>query len=72
MAKKDIMILLSELKAVIAHQREKIEALESHPRQLLQELQIIDNFALVISGIRRCGKVPCCHNSSINKRLAIP
>jgi predicted AAA+ superfamily ATPase len=50
------MILLSELKAVIAHQREKIEALESHPRQLLQELQIIDNFALVISGIRRCGK----------------
>ena len=50
------MILLSELKAVIAHQREKIEALESHPRQLLQELQIIYNFALVISGIRRCGK----------------
>ena len=50
------MILLSELKAVIAHHREKIEALESPPRQLLQELQIIDNFALVISGIRRCGK----------------
>ena len=50
------MILFSELKAAIAHQREKIKALESHPRQLLQELQIIDNFALVISGIRRCGK----------------
>ncbi|HNS30335.1 MAG TPA: ATP-binding protein [Tenuifilaceae bacterium] len=50
------MLILSELREIIDHQRQKILNLKSHQRQLIDELEIIDNYALVISGIRRCGK----------------
>ncbi len=50
------MILLSDLRNVVETQREKVLSQESYSRNLLNELSIIDEFALVISGIRRCGK----------------
>ncbi len=50
------MIQLSDLRKVIAIQREKIVHTESLSRELLNQLRIQDNFALIISGIRRCGK----------------
>lgn len=50
------MILLSELREIIDYQRQKIKSQKSHQRQIIDELQVIDNYALVISGIRRCGK----------------
>jgi len=50
------MITLSDLKDVVAFQREKAYATKSFPRALLVELTISKEFALIISGIRRCGK----------------
>lgn len=50
------MIKLSDLSDVISLQREKINSMKSFPRTLLAGLAIHPEFALVISGIRRCGK----------------
>lgn len=50
------MILLSELREVVDYQRQKIKNQKSHQRQIIEELQVIEDYTLVISGIRRCGK----------------
>ena len=50
------MILLTDLRGVIDTQRERVLSQKSYSRSLLNELTIENDFALIISGIRRCGK----------------
>lgn len=50
------MIRKSELTAVLEQQKAKLELQQSYPRKLLAELRLYPDFALIVSGIRRCGK----------------
>lgn len=50
------MILKSELENVINLQQKQLGIQQSYPRKMLSELRIINEFALIVSGIRRCGK----------------
>lgn len=51
------MILQSTLEQVISQQKARLENLDSGlPRELLPEMQSLSSHALIISGIRRCGK----------------
>jgi len=51
------MILQSTLEQVVSQQKVRLRNLESGlPRELLPEMQILSSHALIISGIRRCGK----------------
>ncbi len=51
------MILKQELKQIIASQRKQIDSKNKGlTRDKLKQFKIIKNFALIISGIRRCGK----------------
>lgn len=50
------MIKQSELIDVISSQHEDIQRPVTYQRDLLKDLHLTDGFALIISGIRRCGK----------------
>jgi len=50
------MIKISDLEEVISLQRKRIDEDRSYPRTLLRKLSILRDFALIITGIRRCGK----------------
>lgn len=50
------MIRLNDLKTVLSNQKDRIVNTLSFPRDLLDEIQFVPNFALIITGIRRCGK----------------
>jgi len=50
------MIKISDLEEVISLQRKRIDEDRSYPRMLLRKLSILRDFALIITGIRRCGK----------------
>lgn len=50
------MLSLSALSDVIAAQRKRIAIEATYPRRLLQDIEILRDFAVVVSGIRRCGK----------------
>lgn len=49
------MLLKSEIKQAIESQKQQLTG-QSYPRQMLDKLKILPNFALVVSGIRRSGK----------------
>ncbi len=50
------MLSLSDLEDVVAAQSQRITGDNTFPRLLLEQLELIPDFALIISGIRRCGK----------------
>lgn len=50
------MLSLSDLEDVVAMQRQGLMERNTYPRLLLGQLEIVPDFALIISGIRRCGK----------------
>lgn len=50
------MIKISDLEEVLSLQRERVVQDQSYPRTLLQKLTLSKDFALIIMGIRRCGK----------------
>ena len=50
------MIRKSELGDVIAAQQQQLAAQKSYPRKMLENIKILPDFALVVSGIRRSGK----------------
>lgn len=53
---------LSELRDIATTQKERLSTLSTgYPRQLLAELPDIQSHALIISGIRRCGKSTLLH-----------
>lgn len=49
------MLLKSEIKQVIETQKQQLTG-QTYPRQMLEKIRILPNFALVVSGIRRSGK----------------
>lgn len=52
-----VMILKDELSKIVISQQENIERREQGIlREYLQKVEPLENFAIVISGIRRCGK----------------
>lgn len=54
--KVNSMMRKSELREVIAYQREQLILQKSYPRKMLSDIKMLPDFALVISGIRRSGK----------------
>ncbi len=50
------MLSLSDLADVVAAQSRRVMEGSTYPRLLLEQLELIPDFALIISGIRRCGK----------------
>lgn len=50
------MISLNDIDIVVRTQKKRIENAETYSRQLLGNLAPMDDYALIISGIRRCGK----------------
>lgn len=50
------MILKSDLLSVIQSQQIRLNKQQSYPREMLAQLHLYDDFALIVSGIRRCGK----------------
>lgn len=50
------MLKISDLEEVLSLQRERVVQDQSYPRTLLQKLTLSKYFALIIMGIRRCGK----------------
>lgn len=49
------MLLKSEIKQAIETQKQQLTG-QTYPRQMLEKIKILPNFALVVSGIRRSGK----------------
>lgn len=57
------MISKSDIVEAIRVQRERLRKFQSFRRDLLLSLPpLVADYALIISGIRRCGKVHCWHN----------
>lgn len=54
-------MLESELRAVIAAQHDEMSRKTTMPRDALETLHPVDGFALVATGIRRCGKSTLLH-----------
>lgn len=50
------MLLKSELTQAIISQQQQLLLQHTYPRQVLNKMKILPNFALVVSGIRRSGK----------------
>lgn len=50
------MIRKSDLLAVVEQQQAKLNLQRSYPRRALANLRLLPDFALIVSGIRRCGK----------------
>ncbi len=49
------MLLKSEIRQAIETQKQQLTG-QTYPRQMLEKIKILPNFALVVSGIRRSGK----------------
>ena len=54
-------MLESELRAVLAAQQQEMSRRKTMPRDALASLRPVDGFALVATGIRRCGKSTLLH-----------
>ena len=54
-------MLESELRAVVAAQRDEMSRKKTMPREALGTLRPVEGFALVATGIRRCGKSTLLH-----------
>ncbi|MDO4697926.1 MAG: ATP-binding protein [Pasteurellaceae bacterium] len=50
------MLRKSDLTATIEQQQSKLTQQASYPRKALSSLRLLPDFALIVSGIRRCGK----------------
>ncbi|MDH2997014.1 AAA family ATPase [Pasteurellaceae bacterium LFhippo2] len=50
------MLLKTEIKQAIEIQQQQLLTQKTYPRQMLEKIKILPNFALVVSGIRRSGK----------------
>lgn len=50
------MLLKTEINQAIQTQQNKLLAQKTYPRKMLENIKILPNFALVVSGIRRSGK----------------
>ncbi|KMK52261.1 ATPase AAA [[Actinobacillus] muris] len=50
------MIRKSDLLATIENQQSRLVLQKSYPRKALKNLNLLPDFALIVSGIRRCGK----------------
>lgn len=50
------MLLKTEIAKTIQTQQQQLLGQSTYPRQILEKIKIVPNFALVISGIRRSGK----------------
>ncbi len=50
------MIRKSDLEETIANQRQRLLQQQSYPRKMLNQIKLLADFALVVSGIRRSGK----------------
>ena len=56
------MIDKETIKQVIILQRDSLDKAEiGTPREEQKELKILDSFALIITGVRRCGKSTLLH-----------
>jgi predicted AAA+ superfamily ATPase len=65
------MISKDILKEVIALQREALNQSEiGTPREEQEELEILDSFAVIITGVRRCGKSTLAHQLIKKQRKA--
>ncbi|MDG4952977.1 ATP-binding protein [Actinobacillus equuli] len=50
------MLLKTEIEQTIQSQKNRLLEQKTYPRQMLDKIKILPNFALVVSGIRRSGK----------------
>lgn len=50
------MILKSDLLDIISIQQQQLAFQQSYPREMLPQLRFYNEMALIITGIRRCGK----------------
>lgn len=50
------MLLKTEIEQAIDSQQQQLLTQKTYPRQMLEKINILPNFALVVSGIRRSGK----------------
>lgn len=50
------MLLKTEIEQTVETQQQQLLMQKTYPRRMLEEIRILPNFALVVSGIRRSGK----------------